>query len=252
MEHYSYNLRSKDSDLTVPSPTWAFVQNQTTGDNKTTASTCYLRFELPADLEHSVFLYYKLTNFYQNHRRYVKSIDTDQLKGKDVGFSTLRGGDCAPLAVFGQKRIYPCGLIANSLFNGIWHRLAFTKRLICYLDTIVRTTLLNPAGGGGQNQTYNFTEAGITWPGEKKKYTDRPATNISELVPPPAWFDRFPQGYTEDNFPNLREDLHFQNWMRTAALPTFTKLYARNDNETMSKGTYEIMIWTSKPSYSAL
>lgn len=71
--------------------------------------------------------------------------------------------------------------------------------------------------------------------------------SADQYVPPPGWHDRFPNGYTEDNFPNLQEDLHFQNWMRTAALPTFTKLYARNDDETMARGTYIIQIWTSMP-----
>jgi len=231
VEHYSYNLRSKDSKATPSTPPqWAFVQNQTAGDNQTTTQTCYLQFELPADLESSVFLYYKLTNFYQNHRRYVKSLDTDQLRGKNVSFGTLNKGDCAPLATIGNNQsIYPCGLIANSVFN----------------DTFVSTTLLNPQGGG-QNQTYNFTEAGIAWPGERKKYTPRP-TDISQLVPPPGWAKRFPNNYTDENFPNLQEDLHFQNWMRTAALPTFSKLYARNDDETMVKGTYRVMIWTNFP-----
>lgn len=231
VQHFSYNLRSKDAKAAPAfDPKWALVQNSTAGGNKTTTQTCYLQFDLPADLEGSVFLYYKLTNFYQNHRRYVKSLDTDQLRGDDVSVSSLNKGDCAPLAVTSDnKRIYPCGLIANSLFN----------------DTIVSTTLLNPAGG--TNQTYNFTEAGIAWPGERKKYTNRPKTAIDQLVPPPGWQDRFPDGYTEDNFPNLQEDLHFQNWMRTAALPTFTKLYARNDKETMTKGTYQIMIWTNFP-----
>jgi len=231
VEHYSYNLRSKDSSA-KPSftPQWAYVQNQTANGNETTANTCYLQFEVPADLEASVFLYYKLTNFYQNHRRYVKSLDTDQLKGNNVSFNTLNKGDCAPLATIGDKNIYPCGLIANSMFN----------------DTIVSTTLLNPAGGG-QNQTYAFSEAGIAWPGERKKYTDMPHTDISQLVPPPGWAKRFPNNYTVDNFPNLQEDLHFQNWMRTAALPTFSKLYARNDQDPMTKGTYQIMIWTNFP-----
>ena len=121
VEHYSYDLRSKDSKATPNAPPrWAFVQNQTAGDNQTTTQTCYIQFDLPADLEHSVFLYYKLTNFYQNHRRYVKSLDTDQLRGHNVSSSTLDKGDCAPLATVDNKTksIYPCGLIANSMFNG--------------------------------------------------------------------------------------------------------------------------------------
>lgn len=42
--------------------------------------------------------------------------------------------------------------------------------------------------------------------------------------------------------PDLKADEHFQNWMRTAGLPTFTKLYGRNDGTTMQKGTYQITI----------
>lgn len=142
VNHFSYNLRSKDANLKPQNnPQWAFVQNQTAGDNRTTTNTCFIRFDLPADLEHSVFLYYKLTNFFQNHRRYVKSLDTDQLRGKNVSFGTLHKGDCAPVATIGDKSIYPCGLIANSLFNGmprLLHIVTDTDRLsryLCYHDT---------------------------------------------------------------------------------------------------------------------
>jgi len=45
--------------------------------------------------------------------------------------------------------------------------------------------------------------------------------------------------------PNLQADEHFQNWMRTAGLPSFTKLYGRNDADTMQSGTYQIVIGLS-------
>lgn len=65
-----------------------------------------------------------VTNYYQNHRRYVKSINTDQLMGKDVSYGTIQGGDCKPADVTDGRIIYPCGLIANSLFNGaLWGHL---------------------------------------------------------------------------------------------------------------------------------
>lgn len=54
---------------------------------------------------------------------------------------------------------------------------------------------------------------------------------------------RFPDGYTNDTLPpNLKEDEHFQNWMRTAGLPTFTKLWGRNDNDNLLAGRYQIVI----------
>jgi hypothetical protein len=61
---------------------------------------------------------HKVTNYYQNHRRYVKSIDSDQLKGAAKSASDISGGECKPLAVIGDMPVFPCGLIANSVFNG--------------------------------------------------------------------------------------------------------------------------------------
>lgn len=86
---------------------------------------CVIRLEMPVDLRPPVFIYYRLTNFYQNHRRYVKSVSRDQLLGlPKTAEELLRSDDCNPLVVDEQGRpIYPCGLVANSLFNGI----------ICYI-----------------------------------------------------------------------------------------------------------------------
>ena len=88
-----------------------------------------------------------------------------------------------------------------------------------------------------------MSEKNIAWPGEAKKYADKPDYQLSEIVPPPNWRARFPNGYTESNPPpNLKENEHFQNWMRTAGLPTFTKLYSRNDADKLLKGRYQIVV----------
>ena len=93
---------------------------------------------------------------------------------------------------------------------------------------------------GLSNQTYNFTENGIAWGGIAKNYAAVPDyASPSDVLPPPGWRARYPDGY--ENFPNLREDEHFQVWMRVAALPTFRKLWARNDNEVMPSGRYRIV-----------
>lgn len=121
---YSYRLRSKDSKANPSTPQYAFLDNSS-NDNVTDVSDkrqCIIQFNVPADLEASVFFYYKLTNFYQNHRRYVKSLDSDQLKGKFVSVNDLDNSDCKPLGSRDGKAIYPCGLIANSLFNGLSNR----------------------------------------------------------------------------------------------------------------------------------
>lgn len=117
--------------------------------------------------------------------------------------------------------------------------------LRCFVaDTFNQPVLLNPAGGS-DSVTYNMTDRGIAWPGERRKYGQTQYT-FDQVVPPPFWSERYPNGYTaETGFPDLANDEHFQVWMRTAGLPTFRKLYFRNDQETMSAGRYELEIFMS-------
>jgi len=49
------------------------------GDKK-----CNVTLEVDEKMEKPVYLYYQLENFYQNHRRYVKSRNDDQLRGLKV------------------------------------------------------------------------------------------------------------------------------------------------------------------------
>ncbi|KAH9483843.1 Meiotically up-regulated gene 89 protein [Psilocybe cubensis] len=238
---YSYQLRSKDDKESnnIAAPRYAFLDNtnNSTVTDLSDKKQCAIQFQIPADLEPSVLLYYKLTNFFQNHRRYVKSLNSNQLKGKYVSPKDLDNSDCKPLSTIDGKAIYPCGLIANSLFN----------------DTFSNPVLLNPSGSSESSQTYNFSSSGIAWPGEAKKYTTNPVgpggyASLDEIVPPPNWQLRFPNNYTNENPPpDLRSDERFQNWMRTAGLPTFTKLYGRNDKDTMQKGTYQIVVGLNFP-----
>ncbi|KAF8502447.1 transcription regulator [Gautieria morchelliformis] len=220
----NYQLRSSDSGLSPSPPLWTY---------NSSSQTCTIQFELPADLQKPVFLYYKLTNFFQNHRRYVQSLNTDQLRGKFVSFNTLKGSTCKPLDVIGNQSIYPCGLIANSQFN----------------DSIQSPFLLNTIGDSNSSSPYNFSATGIAWPGEAKKYTSAPNyPSLSDIVPPPNWMARYPNGYTNATPPpDLRADEQFQNWMRTAGLPTFSKLWGRNDTEDMVKGMYNISIQMNFP-----
>ncbi|CAG7852155.1 Meiotically up-regulated gene 89 protein [Serendipita indica DSM 11827] len=222
----SYQL--KNPKQTYANPQWSF-QSSPNDSDPTKKMQCRLRFELPDDLAQPVFVYYKLTNFFQNHRRYVQSLDVDQLKGKAPDANALNSGNCRPLGRDSSgKAIYPCGLIANSMFNDT-------------LNDPVRVE-------GSSNTTYKFSHTGIAWPGEKRKYAANSGYQLSQIVPPPNWHERWPQGYTEQNPPpNLNTDEHFQNWMRTAGLPTFSKLYGRNDNEPMLKGTYEMDVYMNFP-----
>ncbi|KAL8691774.1 MAG: hypothetical protein Q9218_003075 [Villophora microphyllina] len=193
---------------------------------------CSLQFTIPHDLDPPVFLYYRLTNFYQNHRRYVKSLDTNQLKGDAVSSGTISKSNCDPLRLDSQKRpYYPCGLIANSLFN----------------DSFAQPLLLNVEGKNQMNQTYNMTNKGIAWDSDKALY-GKTKYKPADIAVPPNWRKRYPDtGYSEDNPPpDLDSFEEFQVWMRTAGLPAFSKLAKRNDKEKMACGTYQLDIIDSR------
>ena len=177
-----------------------------------------------------VLFYYRLTNFYQNHRRYVKSLDTDQLKGKAVPVDTIRGGSCDPLRLDPSgKPYYPCGLIANSLFN----------------DTFSSPVWLDVSNSSETNRTYNMLDKGIAWDSDRTLY-GRTEYSPDEIAVPPNWQLRYNgSSYTAENIPKLEEDEAFQVWMRTAGLPAFSKLARRNDNQPMQRGRYQVDILSS-------
>ncbi|KAF7543029.1 hypothetical protein G7Z17_g11083 [Cylindrodendrum hubeiense] len=205
------------------------VAGKTTGV-KVNTTRCYLRFTIPENMGAPVLFYYHLTNFYQNHRRYVESFDNSQLKGNKRSYDQIKGSDCSPL--YGDKEekkpYYPCGLIANSMFN----------------DTFSNPVLLNPPGGkGNETRTYGMTDTDeIAWSSDKDLYGET-ESSYEDVLPPPNWKDRYPDGYTKENGPpNLKEWPAFQVWMRTAGLPSFSKLYQRNNTDSMTAGRYEVIV----------
>ncbi|MCJ1467782.1 hypothetical protein MMC07_006407 [Pseudocyphellaria aurata] len=214
-------------------PMWA-THNETIQygtDTKSTPSTvCTLQFVIPEDIGPPVLFYYRLTNFYQNHRRYVKSLDTDQLKGDAVSKSTIAGGSCDPLRLGDDdKPIYPCGLIANSLFN----------------DSFRDLKPLNPRNTS--ETVYALKNTGIAWSSDKKLYGP---TNYKteDIAVPPNWAEQWPNGYTDEHPPpNLETWEEFQVWMRSAGLPNFSKLAKRNDDDALKCGTYQMEVVLNFP-----
>lgn len=211
-------------------PRWQTV-NQTVHGRTDPDQICTIEFEIPNNLPPPVFFYYRLTNFYQNHRRYVKSVEERQLQGEAVSLSDLRGSDsCSPLISDGDtgKPLYPCGLIANSLFND-----SYTYPLWI------------TATNGADNETYYMTDQGIAWASDRKRYKKSTYAN-ADVMPPPNWRVQYPNGYTDQNpIPDLSQREDFQVWMRTAGLPTFSKLAMKNTTSPMMKGTYFVNITDS-------
>ncbi|KAI1332854.1 CDC50 family protein [Xylariaceae sp. FL0255] len=199
------------------------------GRNVTGLTNCTLYFNLPTDMHGPIYMYYHLDNFYQNHRSYVKSFFADQLVGNNVTSSDISGSDCSPLAFNNSRIIYPCGLIANSMFN----------------DTIGAPVKVGSTGSTAE-RTYNMTEKGIAWTADLQLYGNTPLTEFSSIIPPPTWQIQWPNDEysTEHPPPNLKEDEHFIVWMRTAALPNFNKLWSKSANSSaaLEAGQYSITI----------
>ncbi|KIV92843.1 hypothetical protein PV10_04107 [Exophiala mesophila] len=215
-------------------PQWRTTVNSTTPPYSVTideTNVCTLQFSIPNDIGPPVYLYYRLTNFYQNHRRYVRSLDTDQLRGAALSAGTIDSSSCDPIKLAPDGRpIYPCGLIANSLFN----------------DTLNSPVSVNSAGGQ-ERQTYTMTNRSIAWSSDAELYRRTNYRN-DEAAPPPNWALRYPDGYTDENpIPDLSQYEEFQVWMRTAGLPTFSKLALRNDDDTMTAGIYQMDIYDFFP-----
>lgn len=172
---------------------------------------CKLEFELGQDFRKEVYIYYGLSNFYQNHRRYVKSRDDNQLLGNPRTVSS----ECYPFQyAWDQSQqktlpIAPCGAIANSIFNDSF-------------------TLFD----GKTDHEIRVSRTGIAWSSDKRIRFQNPtipdkgnlAAAFSNTTKPPNW-DKPVYELSKHE-----EDNGFQNealmvWMRTAALPTFRKLY---------------------------
>lgn len=211
-------------------PMWRKTERNVSFDGQDVpTTTCHLQFDIPEPMGPSVLMYYTLTNFYQNHRRYVNSFNDKQLKGQKMDLAAIRSSSCAPLDVIDGKPIYPCGLIANSMFN----------------DTIGEPVLIKVPHSAEDNRTFFMSDSNeIAWPSDADLYGDFPKDmRYDEVVPPPNWKLRYPNGYSDTRKPpNLHTWQAFQVWMRTAGLPNFSKLYRRNDTEVLVSGTYTVAI----------
>jgi hypothetical protein len=140
------------------------------------------------DLQPPIFMYYKLENFYQNHRRYARSRNDVQLRGIEIT-SKLTLVDCDPVVSLNNSDnpediYFPCGLIAKGLFND-------TFKLFHSNGTQIALSMEN-----------------IAWESDvNTKFNNPPNTTRGIRV-----------------IPDLKNP-DFINWMRVAGLPTFRKLY---------------------------
>ncbi|CAH6720445.1 alkylphosphocholine resistance protein Lem3p [[Candida] jaroonii] len=219
-EYLQYNLKNKN----WAKPQWKLATDEDQ-DFEDERNVCQIQFNLAEGLKAPIYLFYRLEKFHANHRRYVISFSEEQIIGHAASEDTVKhtsGQNCQPMSTNDDgKIIYPCGLIANSLFN----------------DTFSHTL----TGVNGTSDDYKMTNKGIAWKSDANRFK-KTEYSPDEVVPPPNWYKKYPKGYTEDNMPNVETWEEFQNWMHPAGLPTFNKLALRNDDDELPAGTYQIEV----------
>jgi len=202
------NLTTKDAQV-------SYIQNPSTAKKFTVILNVVKYMKSP------VYVYYELDNFYQNHRRYVKSRNDQQLRGQNVTDLSA----CKPEDRVNGLPITPCGLIAWSLFNDTY---AFSI--------------------AAQNLTVNKT--GIAWKSDVDKKFG------SSVFP-----QNFPNnngsagagligGAALDTNMSLDMDEDLIVWMRTAALPTFRKLWGRIEQEFQPGTNISVTVQNQYNTYS--
>lgn len=220
-KYWIYHFKDH-KDYTI-APQWRFTDDP--DDDSDERGTCHIRFTTPRSLKKDVYVNYMLDKFSANHRRYVLSFSEDQIRGRKPTYDDIHGGagiNCKSLARNSENKLYyPCGLIANSLFND-----TFPDQLINVRDN---------------SQNYPLSNKGINWKSDKRRF-QKTTYNFSEIAPPPYWIKQFPHGYNETNVPDIQNWEEFQNWMRPAAFDKFAKLIRKNSDSDLPAGEYQIDI----------
>lgn len=190
---------------------------------------CQHTFQIDQDVSGEVYVYYGLSNFYQNHRRYVKSRDDRQLLGnvKDSG-QECKPFQYDPKDPSSKIPIVPCGAIANSMFNDTF-----------YMESVGTSS---SSSKSASNSGIPFYFQGIAWPSDiENKFKNPPNNDFSGTSKPLYW---------KTSIKELNGSLQNESfivWMRISALPTFRKLYARIGNVGLNRGNYTMYMIYNYP-----
>ncbi|KAG5012307.1 hypothetical protein AAZX31_09G085000 [Glycine max] len=161
------------------------------------AKNCSRLLKVLKPMKAPIYIYYQLDNYYQNHRRYVKSrSDLQLLHG--LGYNDT--SSCKPLESSHNLPIVPCGLMAWSLFNDTYTFSRGPSELKVNRKNIAWKSDRDHKFG---NHVYPFNFQNGTLIGGGKLDPSIPLGDQEDLIV----------------------------WMRTAALPTFRKLYGRIEED---------------------
>lgn len=226
---------------------------------------CEVEVPLKGFAGKKTYIYYGLDNFYQNHRRYVKSRSDRQLRSRQYA----GGESCEPLMQNGGLAYAPCGLIANSIFNDTIEiqesdnpsaRVTLSGKGIAWksdLDVRFKNPKTPPGTDLCQSEGFNpqKTIKPPNWPVEACKLgeTRSPDTvtcnwrsaydgNGSACMYNP-WYGNDPK-FSSSGRGYENEDLIV--WMRVAALPKFRKPW-RIVHDGLDDGKYKITVGYNFP-----
>uniref|UniRef100_A0A803KA30 Cell cycle control protein n=1 Tax=Xenopus tropicalis TaxID=8364 RepID=A0A803KA30_XENTR len=189
--------------------------------NESRGCTCNVPFNITEFFQGPVCMYYELSNYYQNHYRYMISVDPKQLGGL-IDNLKAPSNYCSPYQWDSKNLpIAPCGAVANSMFNdvislhykdnGTYVEVPLTRKGISWWSDY-NVKFQNPTNGNETlAQVFNGTAKPSNWL--------TPAYNLSD--------DPSNTGF-------INED--FIVWMRRAALPSFRKLYRRIESGNFTTG----------------
>ena len=175
---------------------------------------CLINFQITKTIERPVYVYYKLENFYLNHRLLVESKSWKELRGKETDTKYNCKNSYLMSEMFGKISPYytnewnhnfsendissPCGLWARSFFNDTYY-----------------LTFLN--GTSIKINEYNISNEYL-----KKNFFKRRKDYKSK-----QWIDV--------------ENEHFINWMNIETFHNFKKIWGRIDID-LKPGNYNLYI----------
>lgn len=180
-------------------------------NNGLKVNQCKIQFTLFEKFPAPIMVYYELDNFYQNHRKFIKSVSIEQLAGQVFNTSSL--SDCDPItsvADLGINKTFggyylpqsapanPCGLYARAFFNDTYS-----------LSSINDGRII-------------INETNIAWPTDKE-FRFKSPLNAERI----QWI-------------NVTDE-HFMVWMRPAATNNFRKLWGRIEAD-LQPGNYSLII----------
>eukprot|EP00268_Persea_americana_P047208 TRINITY_DN4903_c0_g2_i3.p1 TRINITY_DN4903_c0_g2~~TRINITY_DN4903_c0_g2_i3.p1 ORF type:complete len:342 (-),score=50.68 TRINITY_DN4903_c0_g2_i3:721-1746(-) len=184
--------------------------------DNSTSKNCTRILKVQKHMKAPIYVYYQLDNYYQNHRRYVKCRSDRQLL---YGLKYNGTSSCKPEESNDGLPIVPCGLIAWSLFNDTF---TFSRERVELKVNRKNIAWKSDREHKFGKDVYPFNFQNGTLIGGAKLDPSVPLSDQEDLIV----------------------------WMRTAALPSFRKLYGRIEEDLEADELISVYLVNNYNTYS--